>query len=107
MISEISPSPIHRFTISAPNASIRDATIVGERLAHHRPVNVIRYKRPAGDEGAAVVFIFNGRFCIYIPEFGTTPYRARGGIENLRLIHELLRRSMPGVTEVRALRAPG
>ena len=92
----------------AENASLRDASIVAERLARHRPVNLVRFKLPAEDggearEGAAVVFLFNGRYCIYIPEFGTTPFRARGGVENLRLIHELLRRELPGASELQKM----
>jgi hypothetical protein len=88
------------------NTSIRDATIVGERLAQRRPVNVVRFSFTAGEtkyESAAVVFIFHGRYCVYSPETGTVPFRVRGGVENLRLIQELLRRLVPGAGEVRKL----
>jgi hypothetical protein len=92
---------------AAENSSIRDATLVGERLARHRPVNVVRFDRPAGEgksEGAAVVFMFHGRYCIYVPELGTTPFvRIRGSVENLRLLQQALNRLVPGVTGVRKL----
>lgn len=88
------------------NVSIRDASIVGEKLARHRPVNVVLFTRGAGEaktESAAAVFVFHGRYCIYVPEVGTTPFRARGGVENLRLIQECLRRIVPGAMNVRKL----
>ena len=89
-----------------PNRSIRDASIVGAALARRRPVNVVTFKHvDAGteQESAAVVFLFHGRYCVYVPEHGTVPFRARGGIENLRLIQELLRRSYPGASGVKKL----
>lgn len=88
------------------NASWRDASIAGARLATVRPVNVVRFTHGLGDvkhQSAAAVFLFHGRYCIYVPELGTVPFRARGGVENLRLIQELLRRAFPGATDVRKL----
>ena len=49
------------------------------------------------------VFLFGGRYCVYVPEKGTTPFRTRGGVENLRLIRELLLRMFPGVLDVKKL----
>lgn len=111
--------PIYRFDFSQAkgatppvaqpgheNASIRDASIVGAQLARRRPVNVVRFRYGAAEqreESAAVVFVFHGRYCVYTPETGTVPFRTRGGVENLRLIQELLRRLLPGVGEVRKL----
>lgn len=86
------------------NPSVRDASLVGERLARRRPVNVVRFSYGQGDgkrESAAVAFVFHGRYCIYTPETGTVPFRVRGGVENLRLIQELLRRMVPGAGELR------
>jgi hypothetical protein len=85
-------------------AALRDARIVGARLAAARPVNVVRFTHGAENErreGAATVFVFHGRYCIYVPEAGTVPFRVRGGVENLRLIQEALRRVLPGVSGVR------
>ncbi|MBL9190245.1 MAG: hypothetical protein JNK23_22375 [Opitutaceae bacterium] len=87
-----------------PNKTLRDARIVGARLAAARPVNVVRFTHQAGGapaESAAVVFVFHGRYCVYVPELGTVPFRARGGVENVRLIQDLLRRLLPGVSGVR------
>jgi hypothetical protein len=87
-----------------PNASVRDASMVGAAIARHRPVNVVTFKRQEdGEESAAVVFVFHGRHCIYIPEYGSVPFRARGGVENLRLIQELVRRGHPGATGFKKL----
>lgn len=89
-----------------PNPSVRDASIVGAALARRRPVNVVTFKRTeagAEKESAAVVFLFHGRYCIYVPELGTVPFRARGGTENLRLIQELVRRSYPGASGFKKL----
>jgi hypothetical protein len=49
------------------------------------------------------VFVFHGRYCIYVPEIGTVPFRVRGDVANLRLIQDLLRRGFPGVTGVTKL----
>lgn len=86
-----------------PNAALRDARIVGARLAAARPVNVVRFTHGAGDdkrESAATVFLFHGRYCIYLPEMGTVPFRTRSSVENVRLIQDMLRRMLPGVTGV-------
>ncbi len=86
--------------------SSRDASIAGARLAKLRPVNVVRFTHggaEAKQESAAAVFVFNGRYCVYVPELGTTPFRARGSVENLRLIQQCLQRLLPGATGVRKL----
>lgn len=92
--------------LTAANTAIRDATIVGAQLAKKRPVNVVRFSYGPDDakqESAAAVFVFHGRYCVYIPEIGTVPFRVRGDVANLRLIQELLRRGFPGVSGVKKL----
>ena len=92
--------------LTEPNTSIRDASLVGARLAKHRPVNVVRFSygpEGARRESAAAVFVFHGRYCVYVPEMGTVPFRVRTSVENIRTIQELLRRGFPGVTGVRKL----
>lgn len=93
--------------LTAESAAVRDASVVGARLATHRPVNVVRFDYGPDEskaEGAATVFLFGGRYCVYTPMRGTMIYlRVRGGIENLRLIQELLRRLYPGVGAVKKL----
>jgi hypothetical protein len=87
--------------------AVRDASLVGEKLARHRPVNVVRFDfEPAPGEkreSAVAVFVFHGRYCVYSPVHGTIPFRVRTGVENLRVIQDLLRRMFPGVTGVRKL----
>ncbi len=86
------------------NSSLRDAKLVGARLAGARPVNVLRFEHGGSDaprESGAVVFVFHGRYCVYVPEVGTVPFRTRSSVENVRLIQDLLRRMLPGVTGVR------
>lgn len=88
------------------NLAIRDASIVGERLARRRPVNVVVFTQGSGEaarENAAVVFVFGGRYCVYVPEQGTVPFRVQAGVENLRLIQQLLRRMAGDVGVVRKL----
>lgn len=88
------------------NPAIRDASIVGERLARRRPVNVVGFTEGTGAaarENAAAVFVYGGRFCVYVPARGTVPFRVRGGVENLRLIQQLLRRMVGDVGVVRKL----
>jgi hypothetical protein len=88
------------------NASVRDASVVGERLAKHRPVNVVRFTYPENGEtkeSAAAVFVFHGRYCVYVPEYGTVPFRIRGSVENLRLVLDALRRMKPGAIGVKKL----
>jgi hypothetical protein len=86
------------------NASLREALAVAERLARRRPVNVVTFTYgPEGNRraSAAAVFVYGGRYCLYVPEVGTVPTRAKGGVENLRLIQELLRRICLGAGDVR------
>lgn len=93
--------------LAEANSSIRDASLVGQTLARHRPVNVVVFSWGRAEEpkkeSAAAVFVFHGRYCVYVPELGTVPFRARTSVENLRTIQELLRRGLPGVTNLRKL----
>ena len=92
--------------LTLANTSLRDASIVGAQLGKKRPVNVVRFSHGPEDakqESAAVVFVFHGRYCVYVPEMGTVPFRTRGDVANLRLIQELLRRAFPGVSGVKKL----
>jgi hypothetical protein len=92
--------------LASPEVSLRDASIVGAQLARVRPVNVVRFTYGAGDvkrESAAAVFVFHGRYCVYVPELGTVPFRVRTSVENIRTIQDLLRRALPGVSGVRKL----
>ncbi len=90
--------------VANANPALRDASLVGAALARHRPVNVVRFSYGTGDElreSAAVVFVFHGRYCIYVPEIGTVPFRVRTSVQNIRMIQDLLRRAFPAVTGVR------
>lgn len=96
--------PVAQLTNSS--AAIRDASIVAAHLAKRRPVNAVRFYYRAGEEkreSAAAVFVFHGRYCVYVPEIGTVPFRVRGDVANLRLIQDLLRRGFPGVTGLEKL----
>ncbi|MBI5770640.1 MAG: hypothetical protein HZA93_22875 [Verrucomicrobia bacterium] len=95
--------------LTSPNAALRDVTIVAEKLARHRAVNVVTFTHGTGEprqESAAAVFLYSGRYCIYAAERGTTPFRARGGVENLRLVRECLLRMFPGVLDVKKWQGP-
>ncbi len=88
----------------AANDSLRDVLVVAGNLSRHRPVNVVTFTY--GPEGqrrasAAAIFLYGGRYCVYVPELGTVPTRARGGVENLRLIQEILRRLCLGAGDVK------
>jgi hypothetical protein len=87
--------------------AVRDASVVAENLGRHRPVNLVQFSYIEGGEarqGAAVVFLFHGRYCVYAPERGTVPFHARGSVRNLRLVQEALRRMFPGASAVQPLR---
>ena len=88
-------------------SALRDASLVAEKLARHRPVNLLQYSYVTDGEtktSAVAVFLFHGRFCVYFPESGTIPFRARqNSVENLRQIQECLRRVHPGAF---ALKSP-
>ena len=101
-----SGAPPQGDAVTTTNPSLRDATLVGTQLARHRPVNVVRFTFPVGEEkheSAAVVFLFHGRYCVYVPELGTVPFRVRAGVENLRVIQELLRRAFPGAGDLKKM----
>jgi hypothetical protein len=92
--------------LTATNNSVRDASIVAAQLAKKRPVNAVRFSYgpdEAKQESAAAVFVFHGRYCVYVPEMGTVPFRVRGDVANLRLIQDLLRRAFPGVSGVKKI----
>lgn len=92
--------------LANPNPQVRDATIVAARLARHRPVNVVTFTWGTEEEkhaSAAVVFLFYGRFCVYVPEKGTVPFRERAGVENLRVLRLLLLRMFPGARDIAKL----
>lgn len=100
------PAAVSVAQLANANPAIRDASIVGERLARRRPVNVVVFTQSEGAaarENAAAVFVFGGRYCIYVPERGTVPFRVQGGVENLRLIQQALRRMVGNVGVVRKL----
>ena len=82
------------------NSDVRDASVVAEKLARHRPVNLLQYSYVVDGEtktSAVAVFLFHGRFCVYFPDSGTIPFRARqNSVGNLRQIQECLRRVHPG-----------
>jgi len=87
----------------------RDAQLAAERLARHRPVNLIEFTQSGdGDArtGEAVVFVFGGRLCLYSPEKGTMIFRVRSTVWNVRLTQEMLRRMFPGAGRVRPLARP-
>lgn len=92
--------------LTATNTSVRDASIVAAQLAKKRPVNLVQFSHgpeEAKQETAAAVFVFHGRYCVYVPEIGTVPFRVRGDVANLRLIQDLLRRGFPGVTGLKKI----
>jgi hypothetical protein len=112
----ISPrSPAYRFDFpQAPDGAARPAAVgadgpaktVAARLAKHRPVNLVEFtytENGAPRRGAAVVFLFHGRYCIYSPEKGTVPFlRGTGSVQLLARITASLRRMYAGaVTEVK------
>ena len=88
------------------SSAVRDASVVAAKLAAHRPVNLVQFSYvEAGEtrQSAAAVFQFHGRYCVYTPEEGTTPFLAQGSIRNLRLIQLALRRIHPGAFAVKPL----
>lgn len=85
------------------------ARIAAVRLSRHRPVNLVEFNQVADGETRtreAVVFVFGGRMCVYSPEVGTTLFRARSSVWNVRLTQEMLRRLFPGAEQVRSLALP-
>ncbi len=113
----ISPKwPSYRFdfpqaataAVKLPTAAEGPAKTVAARLSKHRPVNLVEFsfmENGATRKGAAVVFMFHGRYCIYAPEKGTVPFlRGPGGIQALPTIYACLRRMYTGgVTDVKAV----
>lgn len=92
--------------LTSTNTAIRDASIVASQLAKKRPVNLVQFSYgpdEAKRESAAAVFVFHGRYCVYIPEIGTVPFRVRGDVGNVRMIQDLLRRAFPNVSGVKKI----
>lgn len=94
------PDPSPRVVSSdVEENDIRDAGLVAEGLAKSRPVTLVEFSYPKGEEtqrGAAVAFIYNGRLCVYSPAYGTVPFRVQAiSVKNLRQLQELVRRIHP------------
>jgi hypothetical protein len=85
------------------------ARIVAQRLARHRPVNLVEFTQSGGGEPRmreAVVFVFGGRMCVYAPETGTTLFRARSSVWNVHLTQDMVRRLFPGAGQIRSVALP-
>jgi hypothetical protein len=89
------------------NPALREASRVAVRLAKHRPVNLVAYTHVRDGQtlaSAACVFLFHGRLCVYVPGYGTVPFRARAlSVENLRQLQQALRTIHPGAANLQAL----
>ena len=100
------PAPPREQTVSDDRA-VRDASRVAEKLASHRPVNLVQFSYVNGGEtvvSAAAVFLFHGRLCVYLADTGTVPFRARQlSVRNLRQLQECLRRIHPGAFGLKSL----
>lgn len=100
------PSPPAEMALS-DNAALREASRVAARLAKHRPVNLVEYTYVRAGQtlaGAACVFLFHGRLCVYVPGYGTVPFRARAlSVDNLRQLQQALRTIHPGAGNLKAL----
>lgn len=99
------PQPPQPFAYVEEN-DLRDAALVAERLARHRPVNLVEFtyvKDGAERRGAAVAFVYNGRLCVYSAPNGTVPFRVQAlSVNNLRQLQELVRRIHPGASGFKA-----
>ena len=87
----------------------QDARLAGERLARHRPVNLVEITRLDGGEPRtleAIVFVYGGRMCVYSAETGTVTFRARSSVWNVRLSLDMVRSMFSGVQRVRSLALP-
>jgi hypothetical protein len=94
---------------AADAAGAQYARIAAVRLARHRPVNLVEFTQIVDGESRAreaLVFVFGGRMCVYSPEVGTTLFRARSSVWNVRLTQEMLRRLFPGAEQVKSLALP-
>ena len=100
------PTPPAEMAFS-DNGALRDASRVAARLARHRPVNLVEYTYVRDGQtllGAACVFLFHGRLCVYVPGYGTVPFRARAlSVENLLQLQQALRVIHPGAGNLKAL----
>jgi hypothetical protein len=89
------------------NSSFRDASVVAEKLARCRPVNLVQYSYVKDGRvvtAAAAAFLFHGRLCVYFPEAGTVPFLTRQKtVDNLRQLQECLRRVHAGAFGLKPL----
>jgi hypothetical protein len=101
--AETTKVPEHLFYHA--NRDVREATRVASELGRHRPVRVVDFtfpERGVSKPGAAAVFVFGNRLCIYLPARGTQILRSRVTSANdLRLITAMLGQVYPGVTDVK------
>lgn len=96
------PAPFDGVT----DANLRDAALVAERLAKHRPVALLEFTYPKDGEtrrGAGVAFVYGGRLCFYTSDNGTVPFRTTMlSVRNLRQLQEMVRRIYPGASGLKS-----
>ncbi len=87
------------------NPDVREATKVASELGRFRPVKVLEFKyedRGQIKTGAAAVFVFGNRPCLYMPSKGTQVGRVRvTSIDDLRLLERLLKGAYSKVSDVK------
>ena len=70
-------------------------------------MKLVQYSYVIGETtktATVAAFLFHGRLCVYFPEMGTVPFRARQNtVENLRQLQDCIRRVHPGAFALKAL----
>ena len=87
------------------NQEVREATRVASELGRFRPVRVLAFQYTEGGKlknGAAAVFLFGNRICIYFPAKGTQiGLRRETSADDLRLLGLMLKQQYPDATDVK------
>jgi hypothetical protein len=100
-----SPPKRPKFLFYHPNADVRDATRVASELGRTRPVKVVEFNYTENGqalEGAAAVFVFGGRLCIYFPRLGTQISRVLTyNVDDLERVRRVVSRLYPTATNLR------
>jgi len=103
------PLPVQlpqKFTYITGNADVREATRVASEIGRHRPTRVVGFvyhdnHARRTEAGAAALFEFDHRLCVYFPSQGTlTTELSADSLKDVRRVAAIIRQMYPGATDI-------
>jgi len=106
---DLIPLPLQlppKSTYTTGNADVREATKVASEIGRRRPTRVVGFvyndtRAKRTQIGAATLFEFDKRLCVYFPEQGTlTTELSPNSLKDVRQVSVIIRQMYPGATDI-------